>query len=471
MKVTAQLLIDAVGCTTDRAYLFATHLDDACDSYAINTPERAALFFAHAGHESESLSELSESLNYGAGRLVAVFGAHRITQEQANKYGRKPGQQANQEAIANIVYGGDWGRINLGNVSHGDGWKYRARGIGGITGLANYQAATSRLVAKFSGSVPNFVDEPEALEHPRWASLSFADFWNSRGLNALADIGTDDAFRESCRLINGGFNGIDDRRQRWEKAKRAISALAETSQSGEPAYTSAERVEKPAESVQVYPKEVQPYPEQVQPTSQIGRETPEMQGYQALEDALAGDPAEYPPEQPMPIPAIIGALLPSLIESIPKLGALFGSGSEVQQRNVKAAEMALQIAQTAVGATNAQETVERIKSDPQALQKATQAITDNWYQLAEAGGGGIDGARKADAAAVAAGNFWLSPSFWIAIALLPLVYMLVGSLIGLLGTATWSDDVRAGLSGSIISAIIGGLVGYYYGQTTSRNRT
>ena len=160
-------------------------------------------------------------------------------------------------------------------------------------------------------------------------------------------------------------------------------------------YTSAERGENSVETVQVYPKEVRTYPEAEQPTSQIERQTPEMQGYQAKEDAAAGDPVEYPqPEQPMPIPAIVGALLPSLIESIPKLGALFGSGSDVQQRNVKAAEMALQVAQTAIGATNAQETVERIKSDPEARQKATQAIEQAWWQLTEAGGGGIDGARK-----------------------------------------------------------------------------
>lgn len=345
MNVTAQLLIDAVGCTPDRAYLFATHLDDACDSFAINTPARLAAFLAQVGHESGSLRYVRE---------IATGEAYE-------------------------------GRRDLGNVQHGDGVRYRGRGLMQITGRDNYIATTGRLVGKFNGSVPNFVDEPEALEQPRWAAISAADWWHSRGLNAFADLGEFDKISKAINVGNPEStrqaNGHHDRRQRWERAKRAISALAETSQSGEPAYTSAERVEKPAEIVQA--------------TSQIGRETPEMQGYQALEDAMAGDPAEYPqPEPSMPIPAIVGALLPSLIESIPKLGSLFGSGSDVQQRNVKAAEMALQIAQTAVGATNAQETVERIKSDPQALQKATQAITDNWYQLAEAGGGGIDGARK-----------------------------------------------------------------------------
>lgn len=327
MNITAQLLIDAVGCTPDRAYLFATHLDDACDSYAINTPERLAAFLAQVGHESGSLRYVRE---------IATGEAYE-------------------------------GRKDLGNVHHGDGVRFRGRGLMQITGRDNYAATTARLVGKFSGAVPHFVDQPDQLEQPRWAAISAADWWNSRGLNAWADIGTEAAFEKITRIINGGTNGQHDRRQRWERAKRAISALAETSQSGEPAYTSAERVEKPAEIVQA--------------TSQIGRETPEMQGYQALEDALAGDPAEYPPEQPMPIPAIVGALLPSLIESIPKLGSLFGSGSDVQQRNVKAAELALSIAQTAVSGANAQDTVEKIRSDPSAQAAAARAIDENWFRF------------------------------------------------------------------------------------------
>lgn len=177
------------------------------------------------------------------------------------------------------------------------------------------------------------------------------------------------------------------------------------------------------------------------------------------------------PEASMPIPAIVTALLPSLIESIPKLGALFGSGSKVSERNIKTAETVMQIVQTATSATNAQAAVEKIQADPAALAAATKAVESHWFELVEGGGGGIDGARKADAAASASGDLLHSPSLWIACLILPLVYLLVLSLIGMVGTATWSDDVRAGLAGSLISAVIGGLVGYYYGQTTSRNRT
>lgn len=169
--------------------------------------------------------------------------------------------------------------------------------------------------------------------------------------------------------------------------------------------------------------------------------------------------------------SIILNALPAIVQAIPRLGALFAT-TEQAQKNVKALEVVTQVAADAMGATNAQQLVEGLQ-DADKAAAARNVVDNNWasiLDMTEAGGGGIDGARKADAAAQTGGSIRKSPSFWIALTLLPLVYLLVLSLIGLIGTATWSDDVRAGLSGSIISAIIGGLVGYYYGQTTSRNR-
>lgn len=305
------------------------------------------------------------------------------------------------------------GRRDLGNVHHGDGELFKGHGLIQITGRANHREQRPLLILAGYDDVPDFEAHPEALCEPRWAAASAGAYWHKRDLNALADTGRPEDFERITRRINGGLNGQADRLQRWERAKAALAPKVKESLTPEP--TTKESV--------------------------------------------------------MPIPAFIGAALPLLIEYIPKLGKMFGSGSEVAERNIKAAEMAVTIAQAAVGASNAQEAVEIIKSNPEAAAKAQQAIEARWLELTEAGGDGIAGARKADAAQQAAGALWHSASFWIALVLVPLVYLLTLSLIGMIGTATWSDDVRAGLAGSLISAIVGGLVGYYFGQTTSRNRT
>lgn len=168
---------------------------------------------------------------------------------------------------------------------------------------------------------------------------------------------------------------------------------------------------------------------------------------------------------------ILAALLPSLVSAIPRLASIFTPGSPVAERNVKAVTTAFEIAKDALGAANEQEVVQRVQSDPAAAQTVTQAIESRWIELTEAGGGGIEGARKADAEySSGRADFLHSPSFWVGLALLPLVYMIVANLIGILGSSTWSDDARSALAGSIVGSIIGGLVGYYFGQSTSRNR-
>lgn len=194
-------------------------------------------------------------------------------------------------------------------------------------------------------------------------------------------------------------------------------------------------------------------------------------GGQLADDPALDAEAQNSEAKAMPIPALVGALLPSIVEAIPALTKVFGSGSKVSERNAEAAQIVVDTVKKATNAVNEQEAVQKLKTDPVALQAAQRAVADVWFQISEVGAGGIEAARKADLEQQKSGDLMHSASFWVALLLLPLVYLIVASLIGLVGTAEWSADVRAGLAGSIISAIIGGLVGYYYGQTTSRNRT
>jgi GH24 family phage-related lysozyme (muramidase) len=133
-----------------------------------------------------------------------------------------------------------------------------------------------------------------------------------------------------------------------------------------------------------------------------------------------------PQGEAMPLAPFIAAALPAIIEAAPKLGALFGSGSEVAERNVKAAEIVVGIAKDALGAKNEQEAVDAIKADPQAAQAVRQAVESQWLTIVEAGGNGIAGARQADATFAASGRKpWESPAFWISIALIVMPYLLL----------------------------------------------
>lgn len=99
-----------------------------------------AYVLATAYHETGAkMRPVAESLNYSVDGLIKTFSRARISAADANKYGRTSNRPANQQAIANCVYGGEWGKKNLGNTQSGDGWKYRGMGLGQITGRANYK--------------------------------------------------------------------------------------------------------------------------------------------------------------------------------------------------------------------------------------------------------------------------------------------------------------------------------------------
>jgi putative chitinase len=108
-----------------------------------------------------------ESLNYSVSGLLNTFGRHRISRADAERLGRKPGEpalsQSRQRQIANILYGGTWGRDNLGNTEPDDGWNYRGRGLSHVTGRANYGRSGRALGIDLLGNPAAMLDLDTAV--------------------------------------------------------------------------------------------------------------------------------------------------------------------------------------------------------------------------------------------------------------------------------------------------------------------
>jgi putative chitinase len=107
------------------------------------------------------------------------------------------------------------GRKDLGNTQPGDGVRYRGRGLIQTTGRANYREATAD-IRKMDPAAPDFEANPTTLEEFPWALLAGISYWRRRNINAAAD--RDDIVKVT-RIINGGTNGLEDRKRYLRIAK------------------------------------------------------------------------------------------------------------------------------------------------------------------------------------------------------------------------------------------------------------
>lgn len=172
-------------------------LKAACRKGEINTIRRVAAFLANIAVESD-FRPRSENLNYSVEGLAKTFGRHRISLEDCQRFGRTGAHPANQEAIANCIYGGEWGRINLGNVKFGDGWMMRGEGPLQVTGRGNME--------RFAAWMGMTLDQAIAYARTLEGGIMLAAwFWESHDVNRLADT---PGVADEVHRINGGENGL-----------------------------------------------------------------------------------------------------------------------------------------------------------------------------------------------------------------------------------------------------------------------
>ncbi len=181
-------LKSATGAISAYATGLLPYLIDTCFRYRINTPARLLCFLAQVGHESGGL-----------------FYTEELASGKAYE-----------------------GRKDLGNTHPGDGIRFKGRGLIQITGRANYASISDDFGE-------DFVTQPQLLgakniklctpQQMKYAALGAGWFWNHKNLNEIADnidisrpIDEGDNlihFKAMTKKINGGYNGLQDRVNRF----------------------------------------------------------------------------------------------------------------------------------------------------------------------------------------------------------------------------------------------------------------
>lgn len=148
-------------------------LNNCLNLFEINTPSRLRHFLSQTGHES------------GGGKWV--------------------------KELSNGQYL-EW-RRDLGNVRVGDGPRFKGAGYLQLTGRANYQALANYLG---DSKVMTGVDYV-AIKYP-FTSAGF--FWKRNNLNTLCDKNS--TVEQITRVVNGGYNGLEDRKSYYRRALQII---------------------------------------------------------------------------------------------------------------------------------------------------------------------------------------------------------------------------------------------------------
>jgi putative chitinase len=160
--------------------LFLDPLNKAMTEFGINTPIQQAMFLAQIAHESGQLRWVKE-----------IWGPTT--------------QQRRYESPSELAK-------KLGNTAVGDGWRFAGRGLIQITGRHNYATYGAGLGL-------DCVTNPELLEMPVHAARVSALFWQRNDLNDFADD-----IVKCTKHINGGLNGLEDRKAFYLVAKEVLSA-------------------------------------------------------------------------------------------------------------------------------------------------------------------------------------------------------------------------------------------------------
>lgn len=161
------------------------------------------LFFANIHHESGGYTIVRENMNYNAARITQIFGAGhsaKVTWAEAATLTMKPYE------LAERVYGlGNPKKSKeLGNLKPGDGWKYRGGGALQCTGGDDYK--------RYGGM--ELYNNPDLIGESQYYFITAIKEFDFKNIWAKAKDLSEESIKAVCKAVNGGYNGLDDRRKK-----------------------------------------------------------------------------------------------------------------------------------------------------------------------------------------------------------------------------------------------------------------
>lgn len=181
----AGVLARATGLSAPRAAEILPAVSDGLKASRCTNVNRIAMWLAQVGHESGSFVYTEE---------IASGAAYE-------------------------------GRSDLGNTQPGDGVRFKGRSWIQITGRSNYGLFSQWAFKQRLVPTPTyFVDHSTELADLKWAGVGAAWYWTvaRSDINALSDR---QDLETVTRRINGGTNGLADRRDRYNRALLQGDAL------------------------------------------------------------------------------------------------------------------------------------------------------------------------------------------------------------------------------------------------------
>lgn len=155
-------------------------------------------------------------------RLLGITTVKQAAMLAAQLGHESVGLKYQEEIASGAAY--EW-RKDLGNIYAGDGVRFKGHGWIQVTGRANHTAVSQW--AHQRGLVPTatyFVDNPKQLGADAYCWVGPAWYLTAARPGWLAAAARGDM--ESCtRMINGGLNGLADRRARYNRALKLGTRL------------------------------------------------------------------------------------------------------------------------------------------------------------------------------------------------------------------------------------------------------